>query len=122
MRLRQRDRLVYGSTVLVIVDPRENHGHDVVTVIVGRKIIQRFGKCEHSVDKMASYGHIMVYVHDYSFFATTKHIKAPSKYCSKCRRGLTNASCAGYPLDRTSRCYPRRTTRVKRFGAERNHR
>ena len=67
MRLRQQERLAYGSTALVIVNPRENHGHDIVPVIVGRKGPQRFLKREHSADGMFSVGDTMIYVHDLQF-------------------------------------------------------
>ena len=54
MRQRQQERLAYGSTALVIVNPRENHRHDIVPVIVGREGPQRFLKREHSADGMFS--------------------------------------------------------------------
>ena len=79
MRLRQLDRLVYGSTSLVIVDPRENHGHDVVPVTVGRKRLQRFVKYEHSADGMFFTDIQWFTFMIYSFFAMTNHIKVPSK-------------------------------------------
>ena len=79
MRLRQLDRLVYGSTSLVIVDPRENREQDAVPVTVGRKRLQRFVKYEHSADGMffkdIQWFTFMVY----SFFAMTNHIHLPSK-------------------------------------------
>ena len=79
MRLRQLDGLVYGSTSLVIVDTRENHGHDVVPVTGGRKRLQRFVNYEHSADGMFFTDIQWFTFMIYSFFAMTNHIKVPSK-------------------------------------------
>ena len=36
MRRRQQNRFAYGSTALVRVNPKENHGNDIIPVIVDR--------------------------------------------------------------------------------------
>ena len=79
MRLRHLDRLVLGSTSLVIVDPLENHGHDVVPVTDGRKKLQRFVEYEHSAAGMFFTDIQWFTFMIYSFFAMTRHIKVPSK-------------------------------------------
>ena len=98
IRLRHQNRLAYGSTALVIVDPGQNDEQDALPVIVMQKGPRRHVKHDHSENMIYYYRHTMVYVTIYTLFETINYLRAPSNQCLICRRALTNSPFKGYSL------------------------